>query len=148
MVTADVSGRPSAGMSRKTIAKLAEIALKRAHRNGRHHLSVSLVGPAEIARLNRRFLGHDRVTDVLSFGYGPKGAVAPPGAPVELGEIVICPEQVRRQARRLGRPFRLEFGLMVIHGVLHLIGFDHDTPRREALMFGLQQDALVMAGLL
>ncbi len=148
MVAADISGQLTGGVSRRSIVRLAGIVLRRARRRGSYHFSVSLVSRPEIARLNRRFLRHDRPTDVLSFGYGPRGAAVPQGAPVELGEIVICTAQVRAQARRLGRPYRTEFGLMVIHGVLHLLGFDHDTPRREALMFGLQQDALILAGLL
>ena len=91
------------------------------------HLAVQLVGPEEIRRLNREHRGIDRPTDVLSFPVD--GAASVPG-PRELGDVVICPEHTEdvREA--------------VVHGVLHLCGYDHETDEGEMLAL---QDRVVGA---
>ena len=83
------------------------------------HLSVSFVGEDEIRALNREHRGRDRPTDVLSFPVDGAGEVA---GPRELGDVVICPEQVSG-----------ELAEVVVHGVLHLCGFDHETDGGEML---------------
>jgi probable rRNA maturation factor len=86
--------------------------------------SCLLTTDAELRRLNRRFLGKDRPTDVLSFP-------APPPLPGErrgprfLGEIAISVERASRQARRFGHSLEQEIGILMLHGLLHLKGMDH-----------------------
>jgi len=98
-------------------------ALRRATRRPRSGITLLLTSDREIRTLNRRHLGHDRVTDVLSF---PAVDPLEPGAP-HLGDIAVSLPQARRQARRAGWPLRSEMALLVTHGYLHLLGHDHET---------------------
>lgn len=94
--------------------------------------AVIFVGDARMRTLNRIHRGTDRVTDVLAF-QGEEG---------ELGDIVIAVPYVRRQARRFGVPFKEECARMLIHGVLHLLGYDHHQQREASKMFRLQEAVL------
>lgn len=94
-------------------------ALKREHAG----VELLLTGDAEQRALNRRLRGRDRTTDVLSF---PSGSDLEPGR-AHLGEIAISLPQAARQARAAGWPRRDEMALLVTHGFLHLIGYDHET---------------------
>lgn len=85
-------------------------------------------GPAR--RLNRQFRRKNYATDVLSFEGLDKQS---------LGELVLCPEVLRRQARENRHAYKYELGYMVLHGILHLLGYDHETSSVEAeKMFALQ----------
>lgn len=85
-------------------------------------LSLALVGTATIRRLNRERRGDSAVTDVLSFGPAPAPARVPA---LDSGEVVICLPVARRQAKRLGHSWREELVLLLVHGLLHVAGFDH-----------------------
>jgi probable rRNA maturation factor len=89
------------------------------------HLTVALVSPHEIKRLNREHRGIDAPTDVLSF---PIDEAGPAVGPRELGDVVICPKHTADLAEA------------VVHGVLHLCGYDHETDDGE--MLALQDRAL------
>jgi probable rRNA maturation factor len=89
------------------------------------HVAIRLVAEDEIRRLNGDFRGRDAPTDVLSFPVDGAGAVA---GPRELGDVVICP------------PHTEDIEEAVVHGVLHLCGFDHETDSGEMLAF---QDQIV-----
>jgi rRNA maturation RNase YbeY len=93
-------------------------------------LSVSLVDDAEIHRLNRDYRGADRPTDVLAFAMR-EGPRVPADAPV-LGDVVISIETAARQARRRGVLPAEEVRTLLIHGVLHLLGYDHERSSAEA----------------
>jgi probable rRNA maturation factor len=71
-----------------------------------------------------------------------------PAGERQLGDIVISLPQVRRQAKAIGRGTKAEFCLMVVHGTLHLLGYDHETLADEKKMFQLQHDILISAGIL
>jgi probable rRNA maturation factor len=86
-------------------------------------LSVLVVGPARSRSLNRRYRGRDYATNVLSFA--PDGASAQAGV---LGDLVICPQVLEREARAQGKAERAHWMHLVIHGVLHLAGYDHERP--------------------
>ena len=88
---------------------------------------------ARIRNLNRRFRGIDRATDVLSFNLDPAG-----GADQVWGEVYIAAPYARRQARRSGHGLYDEYLLLFCHGLLHLFGYDHDTAKRERVMFDFQ----------
>ncbi len=102
--------------------------------------TVCLVSDAAMARMNRQFRGQRGATDVLSFparaaGKGKRAAAE--DAVGFLGDIAISPDRARRNARRLGRRLPDELRILVLHGVLHLLGYDHETDnghmeRREA----------------
>jgi probable rRNA maturation factor len=143
MVHLELAGRLPSGVSRTLVQGLVEAAYGSAGPGRSALVTVSLVGDAEIRKLNRRYRGKDCVTDVLSFGYDgtAKGDMS-------LGDIVICLPQVKRQAKRTGKLVREEFALMVVHGMLHLLGYDHVTLAEERTMFGLQHDILIRTGIL
>jgi probable rRNA maturation factor len=151
MVSIAFEGKLPSAVSRQEVMRLAELAYGRGGGRGRASLSLSVIGDAKMRSLNRQWRGKDRVTDVLSFGLKERrGFVLPPKAEggKELGDLFICLPQVSRQAKRIGRTVREEFALMVVHGVLHLLGHDHETLRQETAMFSLQHDILIRAGIL
>jgi len=86
-------------------------------------IDVSLVDDPTIRQLNKRYRKKDRATDVLSFGYGAEGL---------LGEVIISEETARRQARVYGAPYREELQRLVVHGVLHVLGYDHGRKMSRA----------------
>jgi probable rRNA maturation factor len=94
----------------------------------RSEVSVDLVGDARMRRLNRQYRGIDRSTDVLAFAMrdvaGPRSAL--------LGDVVIAVPTACRQAQRLGRTLDEELTTLLIHGIVHLLGYDHERSRREA----------------
>lgn len=92
--------------------------------------AVCLVSDAEMARMNWKFRGKQGATDVLSFPAdssrnGRRGAAA--GKAVFLGDIAIAPQTARRNARRFRRTLADELRILLLHGVLHLMGYDHET---------------------
>ncbi len=99
-------------------------------RLGGRELSVALVGDASIRRLNRVFRGKDKPTDVLSFEQAPA-----PGTPSALlGDVIISIPTASRQARRHPREPWDEVVMLLAHGILHLLGFDHQNDAEEAQM--------------
>jgi probable rRNA maturation factor len=76
---------------------------------------------------NRRFAGDDHATDVLSFPAGGDG---------ELGDIILSLDHLRSQAAAAGHSLELEAATLAVHGLLHLLGFDHASKREERVMFG------------
>jgi probable rRNA maturation factor len=88
-------------------------------------LGVRIVAPAESRALNKRWRGKDKPTNVLSFP-------APPHLPT-LGDLVICAQVVREEAEQFGKPLEAHWAHMVVHGALHLVGYDHEAGRREQL---------------
>lgn len=94
--------------------------------------SVTFVSPERIQELNRDYRGVDAVTDVLSFE--SDGEIDPETGLEYLGDIVVCPQQAEKQAEHSGHPFENEICLLVIHGILHLLGYDHmDEEQREEM---------------
>lgn len=99
-----------------------------------HEVSLTLVGDRRIRALNARYRGIRRRTDVLAFPLdGP--------APV-LGEVVVSVETARRQARRLGHSLAQELDLLVVHGLLHLVGYDDRDPGEARLMHAREIEIL------
>jgi rRNA maturation RNase YbeY len=102
-------------------------------------LSVLLVSDAVMRRLNREWRGADRSTDVLAFAQreGPGGA---PGG--LLGDVVISVDTARRQAAAAGHPLGVEADRLLIHGLLHLLGYDHEHSAAEARRMRRRERAL------
>lgn len=98
-------------------------------------LSVVLCDDAFIRPLNREWRGKDKATDVLSF---PQGEAVAPGRfealPTVLGDVVISTETARRQAEELGHAVSVEIRALLVHGILHLVGYDHEDPEDEGRM--------------
>ncbi|GAB4390332.1 MAG: rRNA maturation RNase YbeY [Thermodesulfovibrionales bacterium] len=92
----------------------------------RAELSVLLAGPEGIRKLNSRYRGVDRPTDVLSFPLYESPRDFPVEGEFALGDIVLCPSQAARQARLYGVALEDEMRRLLVHGLLHLLGFDHE----------------------
>ncbi|MEO5588462.1 MAG: rRNA maturation RNase YbeY [Gemmatimonadaceae bacterium] len=99
-------------------------------------ISVSFVGRTAIARMNQEYLGHAGATDVISFGMGRDTPRMP-----AIGDIYICPDVARANARRAGVPVGQELTRLVVHGLLHVTGHDHpdDDSRTRSLMWKRQE---------
>lgn len=112
---------------------------------GRCELSVLLVGDARIRTLNREWRGKDESTDVLSFPAGdwPKGA-----GPRPLGDVVISLDTTLRNARAYGHTIEDELARYLAHGLLHLLGHDHERPKDAAKMAAAETRLLGRAGML
>jgi probable rRNA maturation factor len=135
-VRAAVSGAPSPVRVRRLISKAA-----RATRSRPRQVSVYFCGDRRIRSLNRRYRRRDRPTDVLAFPTDGAGAL--------LGDIVISVPYATRQAQRRGERTAAELDRLLLHGYLHLLGFDHETDegRMDALearlrrRFGIEERA-------
>lgn len=105
-------------------------------------ISVTFVGRRTIARLNEEYLGHKGVTDVISFGMLREA----PGIPAT-GDIYICPDVARRNAGRNRIPISEELARLVVHGTLHVAGYDHpeDETRTHSPMWKKQERILASA---
>lgn len=96
-------------------------------------LSVAIVDVEEMAHLNERYRGVPGPTDVLSFGCDDP---CPAGSdePITLGDVIIAPEVAERQAAELGSTVEAELNLLLVHGVLHLLGYDHEADADATVM--------------
>ena len=103
-------------------------------------LTVRVTGDRELRRLNREFLGEDHATDVLSF---PSGDLASG----YLGDLALSWPAVGRQAEAFGHPPEVEAALLAVHGLLHLLGWDHATQAEEREMTRLTLACLARSGL-
>ncbi|BCX03542.1 MAG: endoribonuclease YbeY [Candidatus Roseilinea sp.] len=115
----------------------------------RVELTIRLTDDAELRTLNRRYRATDAPTDVLSFGgegYRDGRPHSNGDTPVYLGDIAISMERCTAQARRYGHSVEDELALLVIHGVLHLLGYDHHTPARRRRMWQAQERAFALLG--
>lgn len=106
-------------------------------------ISVAFVGRTAIARLNRDYLGHPGPTDVISFGMGRETPSMP-----AIGDIYICPEIASRNARNHGVMPREELARLVVHGTLHVAGYEHadDETRTSSEMWKRQERILASRG--
>jgi len=112
-------------------------------------LSLLITDDATVRELNKKYRGKDKTTDVLSFaleadkrGDASAGFVMPPGEMVHLGEVIVSYSKAVEQAAERKHPVEDELALLVVHGVLHLLGCDHDRPAREREMRSLEQRVL------
>ena len=104
-------------------------------------IAVRVVGAVESRELNRTWRGKDKPTNVLSF---PAPAVpAEPAVRRPLGDLVICAQVVRDEAARDGKPLQAHWAHMVVHGTLHLAGYDHEQGRRERLRMERREIAVL-----
>ena len=111
--------RSPATLKRSRIEKFAGIVRDQVAHGRQFHCLVT--GDTELRSLNLRFRGKDRATDVLSFPSGEKGAIAP------IGDVAISLGRARVQARERAHSIENEVCILMLHGVLHLLGMDHET---------------------
>ncbi|MFH1451223.1 MAG: rRNA maturation RNase YbeY [bacterium] len=94
-------------------------------------LSIAFVGPKRIRELNNKYRGEDKATDVLSFSAAEDSFFKKKIFPTELGEIIICPAIVKKNAKEAKTAFSKELKRVLIHGILHLFGYDHEKGEKE-----------------
>lgn len=114
-------------------------------------VSIVLVGEDEMAGYNARFMDRSGPTDVLAFPLeklipGQAPVSMPGGPPVNLGDVFICPTVVKRQASEFGVTLEHELALIVTHGLLHLLGYDHSEEPQASQMRKREQDLLAAEG--
>jgi probable rRNA maturation factor len=105
--------------------------------DGTATIAIRLTGDDELRRLNREYASHDSVTDVLSFA----------GSRQHVGDLAVSWPAAARQAHEYGQSEATELGLLVVHGLLHLLGWDHATAVQRTEMSRLTIAALALSGL-
>ena len=120
----------------------AELALKIAQAAAPAALSLVITDNQTVQALNAQYLGEDAPTDVLSFPTDPETPADEPGQPPYLGDVLIALPVAEQQAAQAGHTTQDEAHLLAIHGVLHLLGYDHATPDEKAEMWAIQSAAL------
>ena len=135
--------KKSIGISQKDICAVVDAAFHRMLTKKKIYLvSIHVVGEQRMKTLNSMFRGVERSTDVLSFAVQEGMKIPEQEGAVDWGDIFLCPWYVRRQAKRFGVSYKEEFFRMLIHGVLHLHGYDHLKEKDAATMFSLQESIL------
>ena len=145
VVTVQNASRGAEVPSRKNLERWARSALAAGVQG---ELTVRIVGEAESAELNARYRGKKGATNVLSFSAKSAGD-APAAAAGELlpfGDVVICAAVVEREAREQGKTLAAHWAHMVVHGALHLQGFDHENVRDARIMEARERELLAELG--
>lgn len=113
--------------------QLADFVLDREEVPESAELSIAVVDADEMTALNERYRGKEGPTDVLSFGCDDPCPVDS-DEPVTLGDVVIAPEVAEAQAVELGHTVEAELNLLLVHGILHLLGYEHDSDEGAEAM--------------
>ncbi len=130
------------------IEALLQFAAEQEGITGEAELAVSFVSSEEIKAINAEYRDKDAVTDVISFAMEEgEDDFEDPSMVRVLGDIIICVERAKEQAADYGHSFEREVGFLALHGMLHLLGYDHMTPADEQRMFGRQDAILTSFGL-
>ena len=125
------------------LREAAEAVLAAEDADPEANLTILISGDAYLQELNRQFMGLDEPTDVLSF---PAEQVDPETGELYLGDIAISLERAQAQAGAGGHPLQAELQLLVVHGVLHLLGYDHGEPEEKEQMWAAQAKILQELG--
>lgn len=126
MLKIEINKRAVANISAKWLEQVAAAFCKAKKLKGEWHFSLAFVGQSESRRLNRNYRGKNQPTDVLSFTEEGNGFIDGSKEKKYLGEIVICAPIAKRQAKELGHSFKEEVARLLIHGLAHLAGYEHE----------------------
>ena len=152
-MTIDIANESGVDVDEVAIASVARHVLDELRIHPLAELSVLLVDESAMTELHERWMGEPGPTDVLSFPMDelrPPSPVSAQGGPGDepgtepglLGDVVLCPQVAAAQARKAGHSAQQELELLTVHGILHLLGYDHAEPAEHAEMFGLQDKLL------
>jgi probable rRNA maturation factor len=135
----DISNESGIEADHAALVRLATFALGQLRIHPLAELSILLVDEDTMSAYHEKYLGEPGPTDVMSF---PMDELRPPNDGEEpalglLGDIVLCPAVTERQARESARSTSEEAEYLLVHGLLHLLGYDHSTPAEQTEMFGL-----------
>jgi len=109
-------------------------------------LGIFIAGEEDIRELNRKYAGEDEATDVLSFSLREGEEFVEPDGLVRLGEVIIAYPVAQRQAEDASHPIEEEVGHLLVHGILHLLGYDHAQPDDERVMGAREEELLRAVG--
>ena len=143
-MTVEINNESGVAVDEAALVRLATFAMDQLRIHPLAELSILLVDEAAMTAYHVKYMGEDGPTDVLSF---PMDELRPPDDEEEapdglLGDIVLCPTVTARQAAEHGRTAAEETEYLLVHGLLHLLGFDHADPNEKAEMFGLKDKLL------
>lgn len=112
--------------------------------NDNYIMSVTLVNREKIHDINREYRKIDKETDVISFAFldDEKEVIKSNNIPIDLGEIYICYDVADENRKAYNNSIGREINFLFVHGLLHLLGYDHKTSEEEKIMFGLQEQIL------
>lgn len=127
------------------LIKAAKKSLLAEHFHQAAEVSILLVNDEEMQAMNSKYRGIDRPTDVLSFSQMDEGSAPFEDSPVILGDIVISVDTAERQAVSRGEPVDDELDMLVVHGILHLLGYDDETDEKSEIM--LSRQAVILNGI-
>jgi probable rRNA maturation factor len=135
----------------ETIEKLLNYAAKLENVDDNAEVSITFVDNETIQEINREYRSIDKPTDVISFALEEMGEdeveIVGDDLPRVLGDIIISIPKAKEQAEEYGHSFMRELGFLAVHGFLHLLGYDHETPEDEKKMFTRQKEILEAYGL-
>jgi probable rRNA maturation factor len=140
----EVSNESGLDVSEEELVSVARFVIKKMKVHPAAELSMVLLDTAAMADLHMRWMDLPGPTDVMSFPMDelePGGRPDAPEPPM-LGDIVLCPQFAAEQATAAGHTLGQELALLTVHGVLHLLGYDHAEPDEEKEMFALQRQLL------
>lgn len=147
-VSVQALGSAAGRVNHARLRRAAQAAFAAAGAQARHSITVVVTDDAHIRELNLAYRGVDAPTDVLAFGENVpgQGFVRPTRRPVYLGDVIISHERAAEQAALYGHAVEEELALLVVHGVLHLLGYDHEQAADKEQMWRLQNAALASLG--
>jgi probable rRNA maturation factor len=143
-VSIEINNETEYEIDNARVLRLAEFALDQLHIHPAAELAIQFVEEDPMSLLHEQWMDEPGPTDVLSF---PMDELRPGTADDQtpaglLGDIVVCPSFAESQAEKAGHPLINEILLLITHGILHLLGYDHAEPDEEREMFGLQKEIL------
>jgi len=143
-VTIEVNNETTSDLDEKELSDLCRFVLDRMRIHPQAELAVLLVDSDTMEQLHVKWMDEPGPTDVLAF---PMDELRPASDDEEpkpglLGDVVLCPDVARRQAKQAGHSTEDELHLLTTHGILHLLGYDHAEPEEEKEMFDLQGQLL------
>jgi probable rRNA maturation factor len=153
-VSVEINNESGIAVDEATLRELAQYVIDQMETHPLADLSMLLVDEAHMTNLHEKWMDEPGPTDVLSFPMdelrphviaGPnraRGHQEEDTEPVLLGDVVLCPQVAAAQAKQHGHAVQAELELLTVHGVLHLLGYDHADPEEEAEMFGLTNELL------
>jgi metalloprotein, YbeY/UPF0054 family len=147
-VSIEVCNESGISVDESLIASVARFALDAMQVSPAAELSILLVTEEAMAELHERWMDLPGPTDVMAFPMDDlaeesRRPDAPDVGPALLGDIVLCPQFAKRNARAAGHSLSDELHMLTVHGILHLLGHDHAEPEEEREMFALQNQLLI-----
>lgn len=145
-MSVEIANESGISVDEASIVSMARFTLSSMRVDPLAELSVLVVDLESMAELHERWMDLPGPTDVMAFPMDEMDGARRPDAvdlgPTLLGDVVLCPQFARDQARKAGHSLMDELHLLTVHGVLHLLGYDHAEPDEEREMFALQQSIL------